>query len=117
MPHRLLASQELSAWLGAIANPDRIRIIEELGLAELGVSSLCQRLSLPQPRISQHLGVLRTHRIVSIRRAGRHVFYRVSDPDIVSWLLSGLSFIVGVSNRTDKIREAANLTLRDWTSD
>ena len=43
------------------------------------VTDLATTLELNQPRVSHHLGVLRRHSLVVVRRDGKHVFYRV-DP-------------------------------------
>lgn len=81
---------ELAKILGAISHPDRIRILEELHDEEKDVGTLQEKLGLPQARASQHLATLRAHRLVTERRVGRHVFYRLMQPDIVAWMLAGL---------------------------
>ncbi len=115
MPHRSVAAREFGLWLGTLAHPDRLRIIEELGLGERDVTSLSGCLELPQARISQHLALLRAHRIVSIRRDGRHVYYRLSHPELARWLTGGFAFLVASAEDTDVMREAVNRAREDWT--
>ena len=55
IPKRQLVAKELAEVLGVIADPDRIRIIEELRADEGDVNSLVDTLELPGPRISQRL--------------------------------------------------------------
>jgi DNA-binding transcriptional ArsR family regulator len=53
-----------------------------LALAEAGESSvggLCARLRLPQTRVSHALQPLRLAGVVGFRRAGKQVFYGLSD--------------------------------------
>jgi hypothetical protein len=33
------------------------------------------------------------HRIVAERREGRHVFYRLVQPDMAAWILTGIQFL------------------------
>lgn len=95
MPKRQLVAKELAEVLRVIAHPDRIRIIEELRTGECDVNSLVETLELPGPRVSQHLGLLRLHRIVEERRDGRRHFYSLVHPEIAGWIVEGLSFIEG----------------------
>jgi len=95
MPSRQVVARELSEIFKLIAHPDRIRVIEELRSAEKDVNSLAESLSLPGPRVSQHLSLLKAHRIVEERRDGRHHFYRLTQPEIAEWIVEGIAFIEG----------------------
>ena len=95
MPERQLVAKELAEVLRVIAHPDRIRIIEELRAGECDVNSLIEALELPGPRVSQHLGLMRLHRILAERRDGRRHFYSLVHPEIAVWIVEGLSFIEG----------------------
>ncbi len=70
MPSRILVAKEMGEIFKVLAHPDRIRLIEELRAGEKDVNTLSERLELPSPRVSQHLGLLRLHRIVAERREG-----------------------------------------------
>ena len=71
MPYRLLAANALGEFLSAIAHPRRIQIIEELRSGERDVGSLTTTLGVSHSNVSQHLAVLRAHRVVAERvRAG-----------------------------------------------
>lgn len=95
MPSRQVVAKELSEIFKIVAHPDRIRMIEELRGGEKDVNSLVELLDLPGPRVSQHLSLLRVHRIVEERREGRHHFYRLTQPEIAEWIIEGLEFIEG----------------------
>lgn len=45
---------------------------------EVCVCEMVQALRLPQPRVSRHLAVLREAGIVTVRRSGTWIFYRLS---------------------------------------
>lgn len=95
MPSRQLVSRELADVFKVVAHPDRIRLIEELGAGEKDVNTLVELLDLPGPRVSQHLSLLRAHRIVEERRDGRHHFYHLIQPEIAGWIIEGLNFVEG----------------------
>jgi len=95
MPSRQLVARELAEIFKVIAHPDRIRLVEELGAGEKDVNTLSELLDLPGPRVSQHLSLLRLHRIVEERRDGRHHYYHLVQPEIAGWIASGLNFVEG----------------------
>jgi DNA-binding transcriptional ArsR family regulator len=93
MPEREFIAKEMSTLLGVLAHPHRIRIVEELRAGEKDVNTMQSVLGISHSRVSQHLSVLRSHRVVVERREGRHVFYRLSHPRLARWLLDGLEFL------------------------
>lgn len=110
MPSRQVVSKELAEVFKLIAHPDRIRMIEELKAGEKDVNTLMENLSLPGPRVSQHLSLLKAHRVVEERRDGRHHIYRLTQPEIAEWIIEGLSFIEGrMSVSTSAIKSARRL--------
>jgi DNA-binding transcriptional ArsR family regulator len=73
----------------ALADPSRRAIYERLTHGEAAVKDLTARFDISQPAVSQHLATLRKARLVSERRDGRLVYYRV-DPKglrpLVDWI-------------------------------
>jgi DNA-binding transcriptional ArsR family regulator len=113
VPHRILVTKELAAFFAVLGHPHRIRIIEELRDGECDVKSLQDSLAISHSGVSQHLMVLRAHRIVSERREGRYVFYRLRQPGMASWLLNATEFLEQESE-TLELREAIKKTRRAW---
>ena len=113
MPSRILVAKELATIFKILAHPDRIRLIEAIGAREFDVNSIAEQLNLPVARVSQHLALLRAHRIVDERRDGRRHFYHLMQPELAHWIVSGLEFIEGRMANVDraKIRAARRL----WT--
>lgn len=93
MPARALVARELAELLGVLAHPDKLLIVQALNNREIDVNTLSEVVGLPQSRMSQHLSQLKAHRIVVPRREGRHVYYRLVDDRIATWLMEGLRFI------------------------
>lgn len=114
MADRGFATKELATLLGILAHPERIRIVEELRDGELDVASLQKLLGIAHSRVSQNLGILRSHRVVAERREGRHVFYHLVQPRIASWLLDAMNFLEGDANFTDEIRTALGKARARW---
>ena len=50
---------------------------------EKSVNDLARDLGVPQANISQHLSVLRERNVLSTRREGVSIYYRVAYPKIV----------------------------------
>ena len=94
MPFRSTASKRLAELFGLLSNPNRVRLIEELSSrGELDVNSLETELGISHSAVSQHLSLLRAHRIVRERREGRHVFYQLTQHKMAAWILEGLNFL------------------------
>jgi ArsR family transcriptional regulator len=69
----------------ALADRTRLRILALLGNNEVCVCHLHDSLGVPQPTVSRHLAYLRRTGLVSARREGVWIHYRVSpslDPEI-----------------------------------
>ena len=65
-----------------LANPKRLEIIDKLRVGELSVTELVEALEISQSNLSQHLSVMRQRGIVTTRRDGLNVFYRLSNSKI-----------------------------------
>lgn len=94
MPFRSTASKRLADLFGVLSNAHRIRLVEELSRrGEMDVSSLERELGISHSAVSQNLTLLRAHRVVTERREGRHVFYRLTQQRLAEWILNGLEFL------------------------
>jgi len=117
MPARLLVTKELSKFLGVLSHPHRIRIVEELRNEERDVNFLEGVLGISHARVSQHLALMRSHRLVTERRQGRRVFYRLFQPELAAWLLDGLKFIERDIEAAQGIREAVDQVKAMWAEE
>jgi DNA-binding transcriptional ArsR family regulator len=81
--------QQQDAIFRALSDPSRRAIFEQLTLGEAAVKELTAKFDISQPAVSQHLGALRGAGLVTERRAGRLVYYRVEPTGLrplVDWL-------------------------------
>jgi ArsR family transcriptional regulator len=65
-----------------LANPVRLRILDQIGTGEIAYGTLLSRLGISKTNLSQHLAILRKGGIPSVRREGVHVHYRMTYPEI-----------------------------------
>jgi ArsR family transcriptional regulator len=72
----------------ALAHPMRIRVLEVLVDGEQSVGALAEVLDLDLPPLSQQLAVLRNAHVVTTRREGSMVFYRLTDPRMSQLLVT-----------------------------
>ncbi len=91
-PERFLA--EASNLLAAMANAKRMLILEIISREEISVGPLAVMAGLSQSALSQHLGRLRSAKLVQTRRDAQTVFYKC-DSDAVRRMLHTLSEIFG----------------------
>lgn len=61
--------------LKALADPDRLWIVNTLMKGAKSVSALASESGMPIDKISHHLGVLRAAQLVETRREGKFIFY------------------------------------------
>jgi ArsR family transcriptional regulator len=65
-----------------LAHPARLRILDRIGAGEVAYGALLDDLGVSKANLSQHLGILRQAGVVTVRRQGVHVHYRLMFPEI-----------------------------------
>lgn len=80
--------QEFKADLfRTLASPVRIRILEALRVrGDLTVGEIHQSVGVEPSNVSQHLGILRSHGLVTTRREGTSIWYSVAATDVYELL-------------------------------
>lgn len=73
-----LNSPTCSKYLKALADPERLRIVQCLGDGGLPVGEVAARLGVPVANASHHLKQLRIAGLVTGRRKGRFVHYQLT---------------------------------------
>jgi len=84
LDHMLAAAAEASRLMKVLANPDRLMLLCQLSQGEHNVGELEAALGITQPTLSQQLTVLREEALVSTRREGKHVYYRIDSPQALA---------------------------------
>ena len=77
-----MAKLEFNAerFFQALGDKTRLRLLNLMGEQEICVCYLVEILGGPQPKISRHLAYLRSAGIVSARREGKWMHYRIVMP-------------------------------------
>lgn len=89
-------SQSVGKLLGALGQPVRVQILLAIGESEACVCHLEALLNKRQAYISQHLMALRKANVLTSRRQGKYIYYRLSKPEYLQLIrttadLSGIS--------------------------
>lgn len=72
----------LANMIKALANPHRLEIVDLLGLGEKKVEEISSETGMSVANASQHLQVLKAVNLVSTRRQGNFIYYRLAHEDI-----------------------------------
>lgn len=93
-----------------LANPVRVRILDQIGREEVPYGTLLSRLGISKTNLSQHLAILRKAGIATVRREGVHVHYRLACPEIKN-LCTAMRGVL-VKHLSDSGRQARRLLRR-----
>ena len=80
MPPGIRQKAPLDLLFRALADPTRLRLINLMADQEICVCYFIDVIGAPQPKISRHLAYLRRAGIVSSRREGKWMHYRLAVP-------------------------------------
>lgn len=78
------SAEQAGRLLKALANPARLLLMCQLAQGEMRVGELEGLVGITQPTLSQQLGVLRDEGLVSTRREGKNIFYRIDSPQALA---------------------------------
>ena len=90
LPDEALIDESVMLLKG-FADATRLKILCLLRNGEVCVHTIVEALDISQSGISHQLRLLRDLRLVSSRKEGRHVFYRLADDHVVTMLENALS--------------------------
>jgi DNA-binding transcriptional ArsR family regulator len=83
----------ISRVFRALADPTRRQILQELKKRELAAGEIAACFSISGPSISRHLSILKGADLVSERREGNRIFYRLEPEQMASALGDFLSAV------------------------
>ncbi|MCV7278709.1 winged helix-turn-helix transcriptional regulator [Mycolicibacterium flavescens] len=104
MPNRFVDNPERPLYeikanlFKALAHPARIRILEILSASAhpTPVSTILAETELEPTLLSQHLAVLKRHRVVTAERTGNAVLYELAHPKVSELLVIARAFLADV---------------------
>jgi DNA-binding transcriptional ArsR family regulator len=77
----------------AFSDTSRVRIMSALLDGERNVSALAELVGISESAVSHHMRGLRQMRLVTARRNGKEVYYRIEDEHIITLLQQGIRHI------------------------
>lgn len=83
----------ISRVFKALADPTRRQILQELKQSEMAAGEIAARFEISGPSISRHLAILKSAELVSDRRAGNHILYRLEPHNLANAVGDFLSAI------------------------
>ncbi len=88
--------RENETFFSSLGDVTRLKILKVIGEEELCSCEVMAALDLTQPTTSHHLGILERAGVLSSRREGKWVFYRIASPRIKAWLTKTLDMMEAV---------------------
>ena len=79
-----IRAQKQSELCRLLGNPSRLLILWSLADGELPVNEIAARVGGSLQNVSQHLSLLKTHRIIASRRDGRHIYYHINHSETLN---------------------------------
>ena len=80
------ALQAVAEVFKLLGDPTRVRLLDALSHGERCVCDLARLADLSESAVSHQLRLLRTARLVRVRRAGRMAFYSLDDHHVIGVL-------------------------------
>ena len=85
---------ELAELFKVFADSTRIQIMHVLMKEELSVSDIAEKLDMNGSAISHQLRILKQAKLIKNRRAGKNIFYSLSDAHVLTIMHQGLEHIL-----------------------
>lgn len=77
----------------AFSDTSRVMILSALLDGEKNVGALAELVGVSESAVSHHMRGLRQMRLVTARRNGKEVYYRMDDPHIITLFKQGVAHI------------------------
>ena len=100
-------------YYSSLANPKRLEIVHLLRDQEMTVSQMMEMLGLPQANLSQHLMVLREFHLVTTRKEGTNIYYKLSHKNIIKSSDLIREMLIGQNRGDEKLTEELRLKMKD----
>ncbi len=102
----------LAQFIKVLGDANRLAIIHAIGKSSLSVTEIIQATDLSQTLVSFHLRTLREHAIVTTRRDGPFIYYRLTAPELYD-LIGELSRVAGFENAITRTAPSLKIVNRN----
>lgn len=88
-----LSAAHVAELFRAFSDTNRVRIMSALLKGEMNVSALSRAVGISESAVSHHMRGLRQMRLVTARKDGKEVHYRVEDEHIIHLFQQGVNHV------------------------
>jgi DNA-binding transcriptional ArsR family regulator len=85
--------RELTTFFSALGDSTRLKMLSLIGDEELCSCEIMAALELTQPTTSHHLGILERAGLLSSRRTGKWMFYKIASSKVRNLITKGFSLV------------------------
>jgi len=85
--------RELETLFAALGDATRLKMLKIIADEELCSCEVMAALELTQPTTSHHLGILERASLLSSRRNGKWVFYKIANSQVKNIIAKGFSIV------------------------
>jgi ArsR family transcriptional regulator len=85
--------RELEDFFAALGDTTRLKMLKVIADEELCSCEVMAALELTQPTTSHHLGILERTGILSSRRNGKWVFYKIANSQVKNLIAKGFNLV------------------------
>ena len=110
----------LSKLLKALANPNRLEIVEMLSKGEMSVEKIVKTSDMRISNASQHLQVMKNNNILKSRKEGHYVYYSIAKDEflslyqhIITYAVSEIAELERIPNRQREDNQSLNAVSLD----
>ena len=90
----------VASYFSVMADPTRLKIMHAICREEKSVNAVVEELGATQTNVSRHLGLMFRAGVVTKRRDGNQIFYRIADPAMIEICRTVCTQIAGrIDNR------------------
>ena len=85
--------RELTCLFAALGDATRLKMLKTIADEELCSCEVMAALDLTQPTTSHHLGILERAGVLSSRRSGKWMFYRIANSKVKNLVTKGFNLV------------------------
>jgi ArsR family transcriptional regulator len=85
--------RELEDFFAALGDATRLKMLKIIADEELCSCEVMAALELTQPTTSHHLGILERAGLLSSRRNGKWIFYKIANSQVKNLITKGFSLV------------------------
>ena len=107
--------ESVARYFSVLGEPTRLRILYALCQEEKCVNEIIKVTALAQANVSRHLGLMYQAGMLSRRREGTQIFYKVADPMYIELCRTVSTQVASRADSASVSRESFNHFVEDMT--